>query len=437
MSRQVVFVGGPQLAALARAYRSAGLGGRGQGVSHIGPVAASRDAGRTTLGKADVVVMETGDNGDVVPDTVVPAKAERIRVPHLVADFLWPFAGQAHPQNRGIFPIVGGPYPAEHGDSFLDQMAEQNVPEDEAVARYLALDIAKEANLDAKLADRLARLRKADEQTGFSLAAIIEAEFRTTQLFISRERPSFTLMRKFAGQVFARLGVKAELAEKWQKLGYPLSEQPIHPGVARHFNLRYITPDQRYMVNDEGRFTFEEQCHRYWRFEWNEPLHRGIQLARTNPTQAITELDRGLAWSPDSVRGQRALKEALAATGQGEAPPPENDDGSEAGDNPAPAEKSPSGQTAAYIELGAAPAPAPPPGLSAAATEAAEVQEEMVEALPQMLPTVHSIADAYGHSHGLVDLADLMPPPPLKPVLPPEMPGEVAKKGFFARMLGK
>jgi hypothetical protein len=34
-------------------------------------------------------------------------------------------------------------------------------------------------------------------------------------------------------------------------------------------------------------------------------------------------------------------------------------------------------------------------------------------------------------------MPEVMPPPPLRPILPPELQGEAPKKGFFGRLLGR
>jgi hypothetical protein len=437
MSKRIVFAGGQQARNLSLCFRNAVLGGRGDTVAYIGPVAASRETGRAVLAEAEAIVLEVDDAGDMLSESVLPPKTERIRFPHVQADFLWPFAGTPHPKNRGFFPILGGPYPAEHGDAYLDRLAEEGLSEDDAVARYLALDIAKEAHLPSLLADRLARQRRLDDMTGFALAEVIEEQFRSTQLFFSRERPSRLLLQQTAATLFRKLGYDAALAEKLRKPPMPLdSMQPLHPGIIRHFGITYANADTRYPMNDEGRFTFEEYCHRYWRFEWNESLHRGIKLARAHPEEAIAELDRGLAWSPDSVAGQRALKMALAATGKGEAPPPEPDEEEQAPEppqKPAPGGLPPmTNKTAGYVGLRGDEVAAAVP-LSAAAR--AGGQDELIESLPEMLPSAHTMAES--EPRAFSTMQELAPPPPPRPVLPPEIPGQQVKKSFWGKLFGR
>jgi hypothetical protein len=156
MSRRIVFAGGSQNRALARLYRSEIAGRVGDEVIFIGSGAVGTDAAQSTLLLADLIVMEIDEDGDTVPARLLPSNVDLIRAPNLYCDFLWPFAGSAHPRNRGAFVLPGGPYPGEHGDRFLDRMVAEGVDEDEAIRRYLAIDMEVEGELDSRLTDRLA-----------------------------------------------------------------------------------------------------------------------------------------------------------------------------------------------------------------------------------------------------------------------------------------
>jgi hypothetical protein len=88
---------------------------------------------------------------------------------------------------------------------------------------------------------------------------------------------------------------------------------PIHPAVLAHFGIEVPAADYLYPVLDEGYFSFEAYCRRYWNFEFNRLLHSAIAKADTNPSEAIPELRLALERSPDSRAGQRALKDAERA----------------------------------------------------------------------------------------------------------------------------
>jgi hypothetical protein len=321
MSRRIVFAGGAQTRALARIYRGEIAATNGDDVVFIGTGAVGTDQARSTLLLADVLAMEVDEDGDAIAAADLPGQAELVRIPNLYCDFLWPFAGRAHPRNRGAFALPGGPYPAEHGDRFLDQMVAENVDEDVAIARYLAMDIAREGELDSRLTDRLAIQRQLDAAAGYDLAGFVADRFRHEPLFRTRQRMTMPLLARLTAQFLAKLGVADWKPESLKRVPFPAGAQPIHPGVIAHFGLTWVAADQEYPVNDEGFFSFDAFCRRYMRFAWNEALHRGIQTAKTNPQAALPDLEQGLAESPESRLGLLARTAARRAAGLEDAGP--------------------------------------------------------------------------------------------------------------------
>jgi hypothetical protein len=535
MSRRIVFAGGAQTRALARIYRSEIAGLTGDDVVFIGTGAVGTDAARSTLLLADVLAMEVDEDGDAVPAAERPGQASVVRIPNLYCDFLWPFAGRAHPRNRGAFTLPGGPYPAEHGDRFLDQMAADGVDENVAIARYLALDIVTEGELDSRLTDRLAILRQLDAAAGYDLADYVADRFRIEPLFRTRQRITMPLLRRLTAQFFGKLGVQGWTPESLRRVPFPAGAQPIHPGVIAHFGLTWVGPDQEYPVNEEGFFSFEAFARRYMRFTWNETLHRGIQTAKTDPQAAMADLEAGLAESPESPLGLLALAAARRAAGldhspadpaaiidedsydpileagnepalaaevpaEAAAPEPTHDPGpapveaetvvatsaepepdfaapQESGadapeygstaDEDLIAEAAPEPETAELAEpeaeapqvtripkpgkpanLSSRPADAPRPGSPAdgftdfrpaapaeAETVLVSAGNDLIEVLPRLLPVFADLASAVDRPFGA--MPEVMPPPPLRPILPPELQGDAPKPGLLARMLGR
>jgi hypothetical protein len=437
-----------------------------------------------------------------------------VRVPNFYADYLWPFAGSAHPKNRGAFALPGGPYPAEHGDRFLDKLVAENVGEQDAVARYLALDIVTEGELDSRLADRTAIQQRLDQTGGYDLAGYISDRFRTEKLFNTRQRVTLPLLKRLVEQLFGKLGVRGWQEDRLRRVPFPAGAQPVHPGVIAHFGLTWANPESRYPVNEEGLFTFAEFCGRYMRFEWNETLHRGIQTAKTQPQDAIPDLEKGLAISPESPLGQKAMLVARRAAGISDAPPGLDEVIDEESYDPlggltvapappaepqaaAPPEVAPEAPEPAEPEQQAAdeptaepaaeatqedaapiaeaeaevatpeepaearvtrfPAPAKPAGdprnqdgappdghtgftdfrQDRAAQEAilATPGEDLIEVLPRMLPVFRDFSSAVDRPFDA--MPELMPPPPLRPILPPELQGEPAKQGVLAKLFGR
>ena len=316
MTRRVVFAGGTQARALAQAYRLDIAGDSDEDVFFIGAEALVREAAHRVIAAADIVVTDLTDAGETVPEHLIPASAERVAVPVMLAAFLWPYAGKPHPQNMGTAALREGPYPADFGDSFLDTMRAEGVDADEAVRRYLALDIAAETGLDDLLDAALNALAVLDARSGFDLASFVAREFRQQNLFATTQRLRLPLFRHLAGCVFTRMGIDPRRAEALLEAPFTPGAMPIHPGVLRHFGMAAPLPDHRYPVLDEGIFTFEQYCRRYLRYEWNEPLHAAMKLAESNPAEAIPLLRQALDISPGSRAGQIALEDAERAAAE-------------------------------------------------------------------------------------------------------------------------
>jgi len=497
MARRIVFAGGQQMRAFARIYRAEVATETDEEIIYIGSEAIGRDAARRAIDAADVAVSETRTTGSVLSEDMLRPGVNLIRVPHVVADYLWPYAGRPHPLNRGEFAIPGGPYPADFGDSFLDQMMEDDVPEDAAVEGYASIDLASVAHVEDLLQARHATQVRLDELTGMPLADFIASNFRSQALFLSRERLGLPLVRRMTAMLFRRLDADAARAARVRQSQFPGGSLPLHPSLARHFGLTWLPEDLRYPMNDEGRFTFEEYCRRYYRFEWNEALHVALARAEANPAGAVAELEAALLRSPGSRRGQRALEIAQrAAAGRAPGPvlPDLEDEPPTRSYAPAivpssvpatkflqralappanpveftpfpslpgaivPVPEGPTVRTAvppplepvmsapaafsefqpqAYVELprvGEAEVAPPPPPVRDPRLPLAP-STDLIQVLPRLLPKPQGLV-------GVIDrpfsaMPETMPPPPLRPVLPPELPPEPPKPGLLARLFGR
>jgi hypothetical protein len=310
MTKRVVFAGGVQVKALAKAYRLDVAFDYDEDVYFIGAESIAREAAHKVVAAADVLVTDLSASGPTVPDALIRVGTLRIAVPVVTADFIWPYAAGAHPRNTYVSGLPDGPYPAGFGDSYLDRLAAEGVGEEEAVQRYMALDVAEDAGLDARYGASMAALRRLDAQTGFDFADYIADHFRTDWLFATRDRPNLTLFKHIALRLFGQMGVNVSRVAQLSDTFFPAGAMPIHPSVLAHFGMQAPAPEYRYPVLDEGYFSFEQYCHRYWNYDFNRLLHSAIAKAESNPSEAIPELRLALERSPDSRAGLRALKDA-------------------------------------------------------------------------------------------------------------------------------
>ena len=227
------------------------------------------------------------------------------------ANALWPFAGQPHAKNHQF-----GLYAAELGDSFLNRMLKQNVTPEDAVARYLALDVNAMVNLDRLLEINLDQQRRRDELTDYRFADVISDRFRSEYLFLTPYHPNLWMARHWAAEVFRQIEVGedaiAQLEQGLSRAPFPQVAAPIHPSVIRHFGLCFLPEEPRYHLGYEGNVTFTEFATRYMRYDWNEDLSKGSALALAGKLEAAeARLRLGLERAPSSVDGLRTLTTLL------------------------------------------------------------------------------------------------------------------------------
>jgi tetratricopeptide (TPR) repeat protein len=268
------------------------------------------------LSEADVVVEQMFDSQPRVDYSIVPPDVTIYRFPLVIGTFIWPFASQDHVHNRSYPFLPSGPYPAELGDSYLNRLIDQ-VPVNEAFARYIDLDVAKHAHLDRLYEIHLAQQEQRDTACGISVTRLMEERFRSEPLFHTRGHPTKRIFDHIAKHVFGAMGIPDEeihiAINGYHYSVFPWDELPIHPNVAAHYGLQYVTGSSAYRHMDEGRFTFEQNVRRYLNYEWNRDLHEGIYLAEGSgdPAVACVCLEKGIEVSPASDRGWRALGSSL------------------------------------------------------------------------------------------------------------------------------
>ncbi len=314
------FIGNCQIQALFNLYRQHVEPTQDDVFRYIRSYEDIAEADRSYIAASDVVVEQVQDfkpKGDIAGIQTV---GRRIFVPVVNAGFLWPYAGQPHPLNAGVWYLEGGPYGSEASDAFLNRMINRKVAPDEAVARYRDTDVNKTMNLDRLLELSLEKQRARDAMTGFSIADVIEAHFRDEPIFRTPYHPNARVAKALATQFFVQMGVSgADIARMQNAMlitPFPKEELPLHPSVIRHFNLRYANADTRYAFLSEGRYTFEEYANRYMRYDWNAALQEGIALARAGDIdKALERVREGLAASPKAAPGYAALGHLLQRKG--------------------------------------------------------------------------------------------------------------------------
>jgi hypothetical protein len=273
--RKIVFLADCQAVALMRVYRDFVVPLTGDIVRCVAPGRASK-ADLESIAEADAVVSQIFNVEQNITTAHMRTGALKVEFPAIFVGFLWPFSGQAaHVRNTPTSCFVEGPYPSQLADTFLNKLIREGVEADDALQRYLDLDIVRVAHLDRLLELHLGAQAMRDERSGFAFSRIIETRLRNTQLFLTSSHPTLSLMLPLIKAVFERLGVPSSLVETvmgaQRATPFPQTSIPIHPSVIKHFGLRFVDEHSRYpfwpAVSAEGPFSFSEFMIRYMNYQ--------------------------------------------------------------------------------------------------------------------------------------------------------------------------
>jgi len=316
----MVFIGNCQVQSLSQLYQRFSEGKGEEEVAYLPSYEDLTDDRTAAIAAADIIIEQRMDVAPRAEIDGIATRAERQFVPLLAGGFLWPFAGQEHPRNESLWFMPSGPYGGEMADSYLNRLIDKGMPPAEAVDQYLALDVARVRHLDRLFELIIDRQRSRDAACGYQLADLIEERFREEPMFRTPHHPNLRLALSFTAQFFQRMGMGAtaikNLYERVRVTPFPKVQLPIHPAVARHFNLKYADAQTRYRINEEGRFTFAEFALRYMTYDWNRDLAEGIALAGRDLAQALPMMQAGLERSPNSADGWFCCAEALRRSGR-------------------------------------------------------------------------------------------------------------------------
>ena len=249
----------------AIAYHVSPLGNLDEAIARLPPEALERAS----------LLWEEADAGDAAIKAALrrrlstTCEIKMFANPRMTA--LWPFL--AHDPRNVPEPFHGGGR-YHYGDRIGMRLGGRNLPDDVLFDAYMELSQREMPDLDALLANDIAAWHELDTRHDVALADFLQANFR--------ERPIFTTPRGTSGAVSCHLAWQLmtqsplvdrlrleELRARFERLtrGYVGSreELPIHPTVARHFQLRYWTEDMAWRWFD-NRLTFRDYILNYIRW---------------------------------------------------------------------------------------------------------------------------------------------------------------------------
>ncbi len=197
----------------------------------------------------------------------LPKKVKRLRFPTLELHLLWPF-NCINPFNKAdpvLFPFGRFPY----GDSFMVSCVRNGIAAELVLQYYLPAQWPSTwPNLDRLFQSETTRLSSVDTRNDVKIGSFILKYFRKKRLFWAVNVPSNVLLAEVIYRLLhASLGTEhlCERKEIEEALFYfgPRDllggvSVPVHPLVAKHFNLEWYRTDDRYGCPADQAFTFEE-----------------------------------------------------------------------------------------------------------------------------------------------------------------------------------
>ena len=321
---KVGFYGNCQMQALAGVYVRFVYPFTGGDVRYIDAYQPIGVADWEFLAEIDLLVtqkapMPSPTPWDTLPCHTGPAPVRTHLVPHVSGEFLWPFTGRERIDNPRGPGIENGVWPGEIGDAFLDRQLQADASPEAALAAYLGVDPALDMQLDRRYELALNGLRTREAGTPYRAAELIEAHFRSEPLFRSPNHPGLRLSRHMALTLLREIGApedaQARAAKYLTAPIFPITEMPVHPGVARHFGLGWAGADRRYQFYREGAVSFGEFVHQYISGAHNAPLFAGTEALEAEDAAALQHLREAIRLSPHSAECHAALAEACWLNG--------------------------------------------------------------------------------------------------------------------------
>jgi len=173
----------------------------------------------------------------------LPASVREIVIPLLSCSALWPFAFDRPDEPAGWrFP---------YGDRFLIGQLRQGRSPQQAANDYLAADLTARLKLDRLLAMEVQRWKHDDAKCDVQLASFLEAQILRQHLFFTPDHPTDRLLVELANRVLPLLGLPPFGGPAWAGHLHALRgvEVPVHPAIARHFALPFVTEDKFYPLH--------------------------------------------------------------------------------------------------------------------------------------------------------------------------------------------
>jgi hypothetical protein len=224
---------------------------------------------REDLESCAVLLEQIAHQAPELPDKEhLPAGAQIHRFPILWLNTLWPQAIDDPRNELSKSPEhPGGLWP--YGDRFILKLLDQGFSAQQAAAEYMNWNLAEKLDLERFHHINWAKAKELDRRAEIKLGRYVEENFRKERLFVTRNHPSQAMLTVVRDKVYEALGLPAPADDSDVEPasgGMYDSHVPVHPSVARHFELEWWSPDLPYRTHGDD-MAIEEYLRRYAAFE--------------------------------------------------------------------------------------------------------------------------------------------------------------------------
>lgn len=200
---------------------------------------------------------------------VLPPDCRHVLVPTIHFNSLWPLM-VVDPRNVPLPHIPSGMIPFSRADRLVLEIMRTEPDRSKWVDKYFSTDISTIVNVARNHTLELNNLFMRESNCDVRVAAYIASTFREKRLFYTHHHPgpdllSFALIQLLSHPAVRELETKSfsaavEGAFNWVmacQAPFKVEAAPIHPAVARHFNLPWFSSDMTYPWQLK-EYTFEE-----------------------------------------------------------------------------------------------------------------------------------------------------------------------------------
>ncbi len=316
----IVFAGNRQCEFVAFVFRSLASPHSELSVAYINDDGDLFGHSIDAIRSADILVLQERDGVRNFDVDELNESARRYSIPEISVDFLWPFGGQPHVRNQSIQQIPHGPFPTTLGDAYLNRQIQTHFSP-RLPNEYVSLRIDRLIDLDIYRDSVLARQNRIDKAAGTNWVSTIHDNLSQRPILRNPLQPTPWVLSEIFSHLLSRMNLGLFFADSdISRACATAPELPVHPSIARHFDLPWASDERLYQLSDGDQVSFIEYTRRYLAYTEGVELEIGVRAVATQTySLAIDNLRRAVQrpLGKQSVTAQIALARALMENGDG------------------------------------------------------------------------------------------------------------------------